>query len=133
MYNEKIRDELESILKECITVGTFWNRHFQEDDTIDIWRETNRVLMRHDQEPASFDTFYIALQQFKRTCGKDFEEAAKQFNFTLGSRNEIALEEKPVRRRRAGGAKIPRATRLDHSGTGRVKVDGSFSARVGSI
>jgi hypothetical protein len=133
MSNEKIQDELTSILKECVTTGTFWNRHFQVDDTIDIWRESNRVLMRHDQEPVSFDVFYIALQQFRRGYGKDFGEAVGQFILTLGSRNEIALEEKPTRRRRAGGVKAPRATRLDRSGTGSVKVNGSFASRVGSM
>ena len=133
MHNEKILGELESILKECITVGTFWNRHFQMDDTIDIWRETNRVLMRHDQEPASFDTFYIALQKFKRAFGKNFEGAAREFILTLGNRNEIALEEKPARARRAGNGKVPGARRQDRSVAGKGKVDGGFAPRPGSL
>ena len=122
MNQEKIRDELESVLKECVTVGTFWNRHFQLDDTIDIWREANRVLMRHEEEAVSFDTFYVALQQFRRTYSKDFEEAVGQFVSILETRREIALEEKPTRKRRAGGMRSTRGAAPGRSGTDSVRL-----------
>jgi hypothetical protein len=133
MNREKIREELKSVLKECVTAGTFWNRHFQVDDTIDIWRETNRVLMRHGEEATSFDIFYLALQQFKRTYGKDFDEAAGKFICTLETSREIALEEKPVRRRRTGGMRSTRGVGPSRSGTDSVKIKGGFGAISGGL
>jgi hypothetical protein len=117
MYNNNAREAVKKILRECTTEGTFWSRHFQFDDVIDIWRETNRNLIHNGEEPAPFDTFYLALQKFKQDYPNDFETATNAFIRRLEAKVEAAKLERevplpkerkapPVQRIKGGGIKV---------------------------
>lgn len=99
---EKAREEIRKILEECATEGAVWNRHLEADDTIDIWREMNSVLYRHQEEPISFDTFYLSLDRFKRSYRTDSKEAAEVFLKILEPKPEPSEAEARRTRRRTG-------------------------------
>ena len=125
MYSQNARQAVKKILRECTTEGTFWSRHFQFDDVIDIWRETNRNLVQNGEEPAPFDTFYLALQKFKQDYPTDFEAAADAFIRKLEAKIETARLEKEV--------PLPkrwrRAPRVQRTSGGGIKVTGIFTPK----
>jgi hypothetical protein len=102
MYKQNAREAVKTILRECGTQGTFWNRHLQSDDVIDIWRETNGTLAAYGEEPAPFDTFYLALQRFREEYPKDLEAASKALISKLEVEAETALHEKFASPRKGG-------------------------------
>jgi hypothetical protein len=102
MYKQNAREAVKTILRECGTQGTFWNRHLESDDVIDIWRETNGTLAVYGEEPAPFDTFYLALQGFREDYPKDLEAASKTFISKLEVESETALHEKFASTRKDG-------------------------------
>jgi hypothetical protein len=126
MYSNNAREAVKKILKECTTEGTFWSRHFQFDDVIDIWRETNRNLIQYGEDPAPFDTFYLALQRFKQEYSQDFEAAVGAFIHKLEAKIEAARMERelPVPRQSA-----KRASRVQRVRGGGVKITGIFSPK----
>jgi hypothetical protein len=99
MYNDIGRKGIVRVLKECVTEGTFWNRHFQKDDVIDVWREVNRIIAGSGHEPVSFDAFYLAMQKFRLGQRIDFEKAAEDAISFLERRPETVLEEREQIRR----------------------------------
>ena len=94
MYNDIARKGIVRVLRECVTEGTFWNRHFQKDDVIDVWREVNRIIAGSGHEPVSFDAFYLAMQKFKLGQIIDFEKAVEDAISFLEKRPETVLEER---------------------------------------
>jgi hypothetical protein len=127
MYSENAKEAIKTILRECATPGTFWNRHFLSDDVIDIWRETNRTLAGYLEEPVFFDTFYLALQIFRRDYPTDFEAAAASFVSKLEAKPDKTLQEQefPVRR-----AKRREPPRIQRTGTGGIKITGVFTPKA---
>ena len=125
MYSDNSRQAIKKILKECVTEGTFWSRHFQFDDVIDIWRETNRSLIRNREEPAPFDPFYIALQKFRHEYPKDFELAAEAFIHKLETRMEVARLEREVSLPKETSRRAPRVQRTKG---GSIKARDIFSS-----
>lgn len=126
MYSPNARQAVKAILKDCTTEGTFWSRHFQLDDVIDIWRETNRNLIQNGEDPAPFDTFYLALQKFKQDYPADFEAAADEFIRKLEVKVEAAQlgREVPLPKKRWKSA--PRVQRTRGGG---IKISGIFSPK----
>ncbi len=126
MYNQNARQALKKILKDCITEGTFWSRHFQLDDVIDIWRETNRNLIQFGEEPAPFDTFYLALQKFKHDYPNNFETASDAFIYKLEAKVEAARLEKELPLPKETSKRAPRVQRVRGGG---IKVTGIFTPK----
>ena len=126
MYNHNAREAIKKILRECITEGTFWSRHFQFDDVIDIWRETNRNLIHSGEEPAPFDTFYLALQKFKQEYPKDFEAAAEAFIHKLETKIDAARLEREIPLPKES---LRRAPKVQRTRGGGVKVTGIFTPK----
>ena len=123
MYSQNARQAVKKILRECTTEGTFWSRHFQFDDVIDIWRETNRNLVQNGEEPAPFDTFYLALQKFKQDYPTDFEAAVDAFIRKLEVKIEAARLEKEVSQPK----RWRRTPRVQRTSGGGIKVTGIFT------
>jgi hypothetical protein len=94
IYSQRAKDAVKKILRDCATPGTIWNRHLQGDDVIDIWREANRGLLKYSAKPAPFDTFYLAIQQFKIDAPRDFEGAVSAFISRVEAKSEDILQEK---------------------------------------
>jgi hypothetical protein len=118
---EKAREEIRSILRECATEGTVWNRHLKADDTIDIWREMNSVLYKYQEEPISFDVFYSSLDRFKRSFQTDFDEAAEVFLKILEPKQEPPeAEARRTRRRAASSSRRPAAQRTNMGRTSSI-------------
>jgi hypothetical protein len=126
MYNNNAREAVKKILRECTTEGTFWSRHFQFDDVIDIWRETNRNLIHNGEDPAPFDTFYLALQKFKQDYPNDFEAAADAFIGRLEAKVEAAQLEREIPLPKDS---LRRAPRVQRTRGGGIKVTGIFTPK----
>lgn len=118
---EKAREEIKSILQECATEGTVWNRHLRADDTIDIWREMNSVLYKYQEEPISFDVFYSSLDRFKSAFKADFDGAAEAFLKVLEPKQEPPeAEARRTRRRAASNNRRPAAQRTSMNRTSSI-------------
>jgi hypothetical protein len=118
---EKAREEIRSILEECATEGTVWNRHLRADDTIDIWREMNSVLCNFQEDPILFDVFYSSLDRFRRAFRADFDEAAETFLKILEPKQELAeAEARRTRRRAASSSRRPVAQRTSMNRTSTI-------------
>jgi hypothetical protein len=94
VYSRNAKEAIKKILQECATPGTIWNRHLQGDDVIDIWRETNKRLIKCSADLAPFDTFYLALQQFRTDCSQDFDGAVASFILRMEVKSEGILQGK---------------------------------------
>ncbi len=118
---EKVREKVKNILQECATEGTVWNRHLKADDTIDIWREMNSVLLDGQGEPIPFDVFYASLDRFRRAFATDFEEATDVFLKILEPKQEPAgAESRRTRRRAASSNRRPAAQRTNMNRTSSI-------------
>jgi len=126
MYSQNARQALKKILKDCITEGTFWSRHFQLDDVIDIWRETNRNLIQYSEEPAPFDTFYLALQKFRKDYPSNFDAAAEAFIHKLETKVEAARLEAEIPLPDEKQRRVPRVQRVRGGG---IKITGIFTPK----
>jgi hypothetical protein len=126
MYNHNAKEAVKKILRECTTEGTFWSRHFQFDDVIDIWRETNRNLIHNGEEPAPFDTFYLALQKFKQEYPEDFEAAAEAFIHKLETKIDAARLEREISLPKENLRRPPRVQKIRGGG---IKVTGIFAPK----
>lgn len=125
MIKDQTRKEVRALMKECATEGTFWNRHLEADDVIDLWRETNRILARNGEGVVSFDVFYVALERFKKDYTDNFEGAVNEFLKMVEEKPEVTVQWKPEARPRTEGSR--RNARVKRTGAGSIQVTGTFN------
>ncbi len=125
MIKDQTRKEIRGLLRECATEGTFWNRHLKADDVIDLWRETNRILVRNGEDVVSFDIFYVALERFRKDYADNFEGAVSDFLKMVEEKPEVTVQWKPEARPKT--RPVRRTARTKRTSAGNIHVTGTFN------